>query len=228
MRMTQRLFHRRRRVWANQTVNGFTEEDVGHGSSAMTSPQTSGHSCTPVGRRHAPIRRSLGRPHDPTPALRAATENKMPETPISLWGASFGTAASGGFSTLLERAREIDWLSKEGTKMRALGRADVLMTQRSGVPKRLLVFTEEGAKYGQTKQSVGSQRKTWALGHQQQPMPQSFGHSCTPVGRRHAPIPRSLGPHDPTPALRTATQKKMPEIPSSLWTSSGTAGSPHC
>ena len=35
----------------------------------------------------------------------------------------------------------------------------VLMTQRP-VPKRLLVFTKEG-EHGQTRQSMGSQSKTW-------------------------------------------------------------------
>ena len=105
---------------------------------------------------------------------------------------------------------EIDWLTKEG------GRWVVRMTQRPA-PKRLSVFTEEGVKNGKTKHSVSSQRKTWALAHQQRPVPQSSGHSCTPVGRRRAPIRRSLGrPHDPTPALGAARENKMPETPSSM------------
>ena len=58
--------------------------------------------------------------------------------------------------------------------MRALGRADDPTTGAKEIPGFLQT------KYGQTKQSMvtmGSQRKTWALGHQQQ---QSSGTPAHP------------------------------------------------
>ena len=150
------------------------------------------HQQQPVGRW---VVRTTQRP------LSELPHKKMPGTPSFLW-TSFGAVI--GFSTLLERAREIDWLLQGGTKTRALG--------HQHDPTTGVVFTEEGAKHGQTKQSMGSQREDVGLGSSA-----TTGHPC--VGRWVVPTTQR-------PALRAATDNKMPETASSFWGASfGTAGS---
>ena len=162
---------------------------MGLGSSAMTSPHAIVwpllHTRGPQTCTHTSV---VGSSHDPTPAFRAATENKMPETPSSLWGASFGTAGSGGLSTLLERAREIDWLSKEGANLRALGRADDPTT----VAKKIIGFHRTRRVWA--NQTVnGFTEKDVGLGSSAttgSPIVWALLHTRGPQTRTHTSVPR--------------------------------------
>ena len=98
--------------------------------------------------------------------------------------------------------------------MRALGRADDPTTGAKETP-------------GFHRPSMGKPNSQWVLTGCQKKAPKC-GRWVVLMTQR--PVPKRLvvgsSPHDPTPALRTATQKKMRAIPSSLWASFGTAALP--
>ena len=173
-------------------------------------PQSSGHSCTPVGCRHAPIHRSLGHPHDPTPALRTATQKKMRAIPSSLW-TSFGTA--GSVLPIVSKSQKIDWLSKEGTKMRALGRADDPTTGAKETPG----FHRPSMGKPNSQWVHRGRRLPWVISNNRFPNRLALLHTRGPRTRTHTSVVGS----SPRPNARSQCQK-LRAIPSSLWTSFGT------
>ena len=115
------------------------------------------------------------------------------------YGLVLAQLAAIGFSPLLVRAREIDWLSNEGTKIRALGRADDPTTSAKETPgftdqvwanQTVNEFTEEDVGLGSSA-TTGSPI-VWPLLHIRGP--QTRTHTSV-VGSSSRPNARSQNCH---------------------------------